>query len=129
MSDQFLQGAIVSSRLVCSIATRTALETPGVLRLEPAIQGFPARLAALQDLRHPGSQNDTYQHDGVTATISDGTVSVHLYIATDIGYTALDVAENVRQRLRESIRYTGLTPGRIDVTILTIEPRRGTTIR
>lgn len=128
MSDQFLQGAIVSSRLIASIAARTALETPGVLRLEPANQGFPPRLAAWQDLRHSGSQNGTYQHDGVTASISDGTVRVHLYIATDIAYTALHVAENVRQRVRESISHTGLTPGTIDISILAIEPRRGTTI-
>lgn len=129
MSDQSLQGSIITSQLIASIATRTTLETPGVLRLEPTNQGFLPRLgpAALQSLRHPGSQNGTYQHDGVTATISDGTARVHLYIATDIAYTALHVAEKVQQRVRESISHTGLTPGTIDITILAIERRRGTT--
>ncbi len=98
--------------------------------MNPPIQGFLPRLgpAALQNLRHPGSQNGTYQHDGVTATISDGTARVHLDIATDIAYTALDVAETVQQRVRESISHTGLTPGTIDVTILAIEPHRGATM-
>lgn len=129
MSDQFLQGSVITSQLIASIATRTTLETPGVLRLEPTIQGFLPRLgpAAFQNLRHPGSQNGTYQHDGVTATISDGTVRVHLYIATDIAFTALHVAEKVQQRVRESISHTGLVAGAIDITILAIERRRGTT--
>ena len=128
MPDQPLQGSIITSQLIASIATRTALETPGVLRLEPTIQGFLARLgpSALQNLRHPGSQNGTYRHDGVTVTISDGTAHVRLDIATDIAYTALNVAQAVQQRVRESIRHTGLAPGTIDITILAIEHRRGT---
>ncbi|MDR7085067.1 putative alkaline shock family protein YloU [Arthrobacter ginsengisoli] len=131
MSDQSVQGSIITSRLIASIATRTALETPGVLRIEPTVQGFLARLgpAALQNLRNPRSQNGTYRHNGVTATISDGTAHVHLDIATDIAYTALNVAETVQQRVRESISHTGLTPGTIDITILAIEPHSGTTKR
>ena len=131
MSDQSLHGSIITSQLIVSIAIRTTLETPGVLRVEPTNQGFLLRLgpAALQNLRHAGSQNGTYQHDGVTATISDGTARVHLDIATDIAYAALDVAEAVQQRVRESISHTGLTPGAIDITILAIEHHRGSTIR
>ena len=127
MSEQSLQGSIITSQLIASIATRTTLETPGVLRLEPTIQGFLARLgpAALQNLRNPGSQDGTFRQNGVTATISGGTARVHLDIATDIAYTALDVAETVRRRVRENISRTGLTPGTIDVTILAIEPHRG----
>ena len=130
MPDQPLQGSIITSQLIAAIATRTTLETPGVLRLEPTIHGFLARLgpAALQNLRNPGSQNGTYRHDGVTATISDGTAHVHLDIATDIAYTALDVAKRVRQRVGESISHTGLTPGTIDISILAIEHHRGPTL-
>ena len=130
MSDEPLQGSIITSQLIASIATRTTLETPGVLRLEPTIQGFLARLGpALHNLRNPGSQDSTYRHDGVTATISDGTARVHLDIATDVAYAALDVAETVQQRVRESISHTGLTPGTVDITILAIEHHRGTTLR
>lgn len=131
MSDPPLQGSIITSQLIASLATRTTLETPGVLRLEPTVQGFLARLGpgALRRLRHPGSVNGTYRHDGVTATISDGTARVHLDIATDIAYAALDVAEAVQQRVRESISHTGLTPGAIDITILAIEHHRGSAIR
>lgn len=131
MSDPPLQGSIITSQLIASLATRTTLETPGVLRLEPTVQGLLARLgpAALRHLRNPRSQNGTYRHDGVTATISDGTARVHLDIATDIAYPALDVAEAVQQRVRESISHTGLTPGAIDITILAIEHHRGPTFR
>jgi uncharacterized alkaline shock family protein YloU len=123
MSDEPLQGSIITSQL---IASRTTLETPGVLRLEPTIQGFLARLSpALQHLRKRGSQDSTFRNDGVSATISGVTARVHLDIATDIAYTALDVAEAVQRRVRESISHTGLTPGAIDVTILAIEHHRG----
>lgn len=130
MSDQPLQGQVITSQLIASLAARTALETPGVLRLEPTIQGFLARLgpAALHNLRNPGSQNGTYRHDGVSATITDGTTHVHLDIATDIAYTASTVAETVRERVRENIRHTALTPGPVDITILAIEHPRGTTL-
>lgn len=130
MSEQPIQGSIITSRLIASIATRTALETPGVLRLEPATPGFLARLApaALQNLCSPVSHHGTYRNNGVTATISDGTASVHLDIATDIAYTALHVAETVQERVRETISHTGLTPGTIDVTIRAIEPHRGATM-
>ncbi len=130
MSEQPVQGQVITSQLIASLAARTALETPGVLRLEPTIQGFLARLgpAALQNLRNPGSQNGTYRHDGVTATISDGTARIHLDIATDIAYTALNVAETVQHRVRESISHTGLTPGRVDISILAIEPQPRTKI-
>lgn len=129
MSDEPLQGSIITSRLIASIASRTTLETLGVLRLEPTPQGFLARLGpALRNLRNTGTQDSTFRHDGVSATISGATARVHLDIATDIAYTALDVAETVQQRVRESISHTGLTPGAIDITILAIEHHRGTTI-
>lgn len=124
MPDQPLHGQVITSQLIASLAARTALETPGVLRLEPTIKGFLTRLgpAALQTLRNPESQNGTYRHDGVAATISDGTAHIHLDIATDIACTALNVAEAVQQRVRERISHTGLTPGPVDICILAIEP-------
>ncbi len=125
MSEKPLQSEVITSKLIASLAARTALETPGVLRLEPTIQGFLARFgpAAIKNLGTPGSQDGVYRHDGVRATISDGTVRIQLDIATDIAYTALNVAETVQQRVRENISHTGLTPGRVDVSILAIEPQ------
>lgn len=126
MSEQPLQGQVITSQLIASLAARTALDTPGILRLEPTLQAFLAQLgtAALQNLRNFGSQNGTYRHDSVSATITDGTAHVHLDIATDIAYTALQVAQTVQQRVRENINHTGLTPGKVDVSILAIEPRK-----
>ncbi len=125
MSEEALQSQIVTSQLIASLSARVALETPGVLRLEPTVQGFLARLgpAALKSLRNPGSQNGAFRHDGVTATINNGTASIHLDIATDIAYTALNIADTVRKRVRESISHTGLTPGQVGISILAIEPR------
>lgn len=129
MSEQHLEGALVNSQMIASLAARTALETPGVLRLEPTIQGFLARLGpvALRSLLKPKSQNGSYRHDGVTATITDGTTQVELDIATDIAYTALRVAESVQNRVRKTIEYTGLTPGDVHINILAIEPCPDTT--
>lgn len=126
MLEQPLQGQLITSQLIASLAARTALDTPGVLRLEPTIQGFLTRLApaALRNLRNLGSQNGTYRHDGVSATITEGTAQVDLDIATDIAYTALTVATKVQHRVREHITHTGLTPGRININILAIEPRQ-----
>ncbi len=124
MSENPLQSQVITSKLVASLAARTALETPGVLRLEPTVQGFLARLgpAALQRLYNSASQDGTYRDDGVRVSINDNVALVHLDIATDIAYTALNVAETVRQRVRENIGHTGLTVGPVDVTILAIEP-------
>ncbi|MCY0905326.1 Asp23/Gls24 family envelope stress response protein [Arthrobacter sp. H14-L1] len=124
MSEIPLQSQVITSKLVASLAARTALETPGVLRLEPTVQGFLARLgpAALQRLYNPASQDGTYRDDGVRVSINDNVALVHLDIATDIAYTALNVAEIVQQRVRENIGHTGLAVGPVDVTILAIEP-------
>lgn len=131
MSEQNLQGSLINSELIASLAARTALETPGVLRLEPTIKGFLASLgpAALANFRISGSQNGSYRHDGVVARINDGTATVHLDIATDIAYTALSVAESVQERVRENIGHTGLNPGPVHVHILTIEASPGSTPR
>lgn len=127
MSDQPLEGHVVVGRMIASMAARTALETPGVLRLEPTLQGFLARLgpAVLHSLRGSDSEDGTYRNDGVTATIIDGIARVHLDLATDIAYTAIHVAETVKRRVREGIGHTGVIPGEVDVSILAIEPRRG----
>lgn len=124
MSEKPLQSQTITSQLIASLAARTALETPGVLRLEPTVRGFLARLgpAALSNLQNSGSHNGSYQHDGVTATITEGTVRIQLDIATDISYTAINVAEAVQRRVREHISHTGLTPDKIDINILAIEP-------
>ena len=136
MSDQHHAGALINSQLIASLAARTAQETPGVLRLEPTLEGFltrlgPVTMRSLHTLHGPhgnqkGSQDGSYRHEGVTARINDGTVRIDLDIATDIAYTALTVAEAVQQRIRENILPTGLTPGPIDVHILAIEPRPDT---
>ena len=128
MSDQHHAGALINSQLIASLAARTAQETPGVLRLEPTLEGFLTRLgpATMRSLHTLHGPRGSYRHEGVSARINDGTVRIDLDIATDVTYTALTVAEAVQQRIRENILPTGLTPGPIDVHILAIEPRPDT---
>lgn len=125
MSEQPVPGHVITCELIASLAARTTLEIPGVLRLEPTLRGFLARFgpAVLQNRPNRGCRDGTYRHDGVVATITGGTARVHLDIATDIAYTALTVAETVQQRVRETISHTGLIPGRVDISVLAIEPK------
>ncbi|MDO5745590.1 MAG: hypothetical protein Q4P23_14135, partial [Micrococcaceae bacterium] len=103
-----------------AMAARIALQTPGVLRLEPTIQDLIGRVAALGGAGTGRGRNR--RHDGVVATIIDGMVRVRLDVATDITHTALQVAHAVQERVFEGVRATGLIPGTVDVSILAIEP-------
>lgn len=107
-------------REIEAAAARIAIETPGVLRLEPTIQDLVGRVSALGGAGTGRGGNR--QHEGVVATIIDGTVRVHLDIATDITHTALQVAHAVQERVFEGVRATGLIPATVDVSILAIEP-------
>lgn len=129
MSEQPIPGQIVTGKLIASLAARTALETPGVLRTEPTVQGLLTRLgpAVIRKFSGAGGPDGVFRDDGVTVTLSGGTARVHLDIATDIAYTALNVAEALRERIREIIRHTGLVPGEVEISILAIECDRGTT--
>jgi uncharacterized alkaline shock family protein YloU len=123
MSEHPIQGRLISSSLIAGLAARTALDTPGVLRLEPTLRHLLPRLGttAAKNL-HPGRDHGAaLRHDGVFVTLHEGTADIQLDIATDMAFTALTVADSVQQRIRQAIMYTGITPGRIDILILAIE--------
>ena len=123
MSEHPIQGRLISSGLVARLAARTALDTPGVLRLEPTLRHLLTRLGttAVKNLRPGGDHGSAFWHDGVFVTLHEGTADIQLDIATDMAFTALTVADSVQQRIRQAIMYTGLIPGRVDIIILTIE--------
>lgn len=114
----------VGIREIEAVAARTAIETPGVLRLEPTIKDLLGRVGSLGGPRTGLAGNR--QHEGVVVTIIDGMARVHLDIATDITYTALQVAETVQERVLEGLRKAGLIPGTVDISILAIEQASAT---
>lgn len=122
MSDHPLEARLISSRLIADLAARTALETPGVLRLEPTLKRLLTHLGTgtIQNLRRTDTRTAS-RHDGVFVTVHNGIADVQLDIATDIAFPALNVAQAVRERIARTISHTGLIPGRIDISVLAIE--------
>ncbi len=123
MSDHPLEARLISSHLIADLAARTALETPGVLRLEPTLKSLLNRLGTgtIKNLRRTDTRTTPARHDGVFVTIHHGIADIQLDIATDIAFTALNVAQAVREQIARTISHTGLSPGRIDISILAIE--------
>lgn len=123
MTKKANPGAAVTSQVIASLAARTALETPGVLRLESTLKDVlsrpgPTIMNPPPDL---SSDLDGCRHERVWATLNAGIAHVHLEIATDSAYTALTVSDAVRERVRLSICNTGVKAGTIDISILAIE--------
>ncbi|MCG2624373.1 hypothetical protein LVY72_20995 [Arthrobacter sp. I2-34] len=123
MSERPLEARLINSDLVADLAARAALDTPGVLRLEPTLKNLLAHLGAgtAHILDRTRTDSTPTRRDGVFATVHDGVADIHLDIATDIAYTALTVAQAVRVQIARAVSHTGLTPGRIDIAILAIE--------
>ncbi len=123
MSDHPLEARLISHHLVADLAARTALDTPGVLRLEPTLKSLLTRLGTgtIQNLRRTDTRTTPARHDGVFVTVHSGIADVQLQIATDIDFAALNVAQAVREQIALTISHTGLTPGRIDISVLAIE--------
>lgn len=123
MSEHPLHGRLINSGLIAALAARTALDTPGVLRLEPTLRHLLTRLGttAVKNLSRDGGQGAAFRYDGVSVTLHKGTADIQLDIATDMAFTALSVANSVQQRIRQALTYTGIIPGRVDIIILAIE--------
>lgn len=123
MSDHPLEARLISRRLVADLAARTALDTPGVLRLEPTLKSLLTHLGTgpIQNLRRTGTHTTSARHGGVFVSVHNGIADVQLDIATDITFAALNVAQAVREQIARTISHTGLIPGRIDISVLAIE--------
>jgi hypothetical protein len=125
MSEKFVTGAAVTSRIIASLAARAALETPGVLRLESTLNDVLSRLhpAAMEPAPDPTDESGGCRRDSAWAKINGGVAHVHLEIATDMARAALAVSDAVRERVRQGIWNTGVEAGSIDISILAIESR------
>jgi len=135
MPEEPIRGQLVDSGLVAGIAARAARETPGVLRLATARSHVLARLrtgaarswrtTAGWAARRPGDPDAPSLRDGVVAVIRGGTATIEVDLATDAAYNALDVADQVRDRVVLALRATGIAAGPVNVTVLAIEPGPG----
>ncbi|WP_258805758.1 hypothetical protein [Pseudarthrobacter sp. NS4] len=123
MSDHPLEARLISHRLIADLAARTALDTPGVLRLEPTLTSLLTHLGTgtIKNLRRTDTRATFARRDGVFVSVHNGIADVQLDIATDIAFSALNVAQAVREQLARTISHTGLIPGRIDISVLAIE--------
>ncbi|MBT2597969.1 hypothetical protein [Arthrobacter sp. ISL-72] len=123
MAEHPLEARLISRHLIADLAARTALDTPGVLRLEPTLKNLLTHLGkgTIQNLRRADTRTTPARHDGVFVTVHNGIADVQLDIATDIAFAALNVAQAVREQIARTISHTGLIPGRIDISVLAIE--------
>lgn len=129
MTEKATPCAAVTSQVIASLAARTALVTPGVLRLESTLTDVLSRLrpTTMNPPPDPPAGLDGCRHERVWATLNAGIAHVHLEIATDSAHTALTVSDAVRERVRQGISNTGVKVGTIDISILAIEshPAKG----
>lgn len=82
----------------------TVLETPGVIRLEPALRNMLL-----------------LQVDGVRLSVTNGAVETAIEVAIDNAHTALPTAELLQQRVIDLIRGQDLSPTDVSVSILAID--------
>lgn len=131
-SDQPLKTRIVDGRLVdpdsvADTLRATLTAQPGLLRLEPTVRSALKRLKissvnALHQTLRPNSVDPTVSSsDGLVLSLTDGVLNAHIDIATDIGHPALGLATTIQALAAEIVQRSGLTVGKIDVTILSIE--------
>ncbi len=125
MNEKPIRGQLIDGGVIADLAMRAALDTPGVLRLEPTLRNLVAGLGSRLGRNVPGvaERIKTSRHDGVWVTIRDGRADVQVDIATDMAFTALAVAESLQHLIRQRISVTGLDAGKIDVTVLAVESR------
>ncbi|MBG6218242.1 hypothetical protein IWX75_002723 [Arthrobacter sp. CAN_A6] len=127
MSEKSTESRVVDLDLVADALRVALLAEPGLLRLEPTIRSTLTRLkvssskAFHQRLRPDSAEPTVSSSDGLILTLADGVLNLQIDIATDISHQALGLAEKLQAIAAETIQRSGLTVGRIDLTILSIE--------
>ncbi|MEC3975639.1 Asp23/Gls24 family envelope stress response protein [Amycolatopsis sp. H20-H5] len=112
---------VISDAVIASVAARAALETVGVVRLEPGLRGLVTAWTRAARQRWKGL--DPAPADGVRVRTEDGLVTVQVDLVT----SAIDQAAAVGQAVQRSVKRvvaeeTGLVVAEVSVSILDIEP-------
>lgn len=127
MSDEPAEATVVDLASVTRTLRTALLELPGILRLEPTVHSTLTRLrtSAVDSVqRRLKPTNDGPHHassDGLVLSLADGLLAVQIDIATDIGHSALTLAERAQALAARTIERSGFTVGSVAVTILSIE--------
>lgn len=135
MSDQPIEARIVDLETVAETLRTTLMAQPGLLRLEPTVRSTLKRFkissvnALHQTLRPESTEPDVSTSDGMILSLTDGVLNAHIDIAAEIGHSALGLAEQLQAITAETIQRSGLTVGKIDITILSIESPNNPTPR
>ncbi|RJT74884.1 hypothetical protein D6T63_18370 [Arthrobacter cheniae] len=127
MSEKPTETRVVDLDLIAGTLRAALLAEPGLLRLEPTIRSTLTRLkvssskAFHQRLRPANADPTVASSDGLILTLTDGVLNMQIDIATDISHQALNVAEKLQVVAAKVTEQSGLTIGKIDLTILSIE--------
>jgi uncharacterized alkaline shock family protein YloU len=112
---------VISDAVIASVAARAAVDTVGVVRLEPGLVGLVTAWTRAARQRWKGL--DPAPADGVRVRTADGKVTVQIDVVT----SAIDQAAAVGQAVQRSVKRvvaekTGLLVDEVSVSILDIEP-------
>ncbi|GAA4538499.1 Asp23/Gls24 family envelope stress response protein [Amycolatopsis samaneae] len=115
---------VIADPVIASVAARAAVETPGVVRLEPGLRGLVTAWTRAARQRWKGL--DPAPADGVRARrADDGTLTVSLDLVTSAVDQAAAVAQAVQRAVVQAVaEQTGLTVDEVSVSILDIEPEQ-----
>ncbi|WP_432848843.1 Asp23/Gls24 family envelope stress response protein [Amycolatopsis sp. CA-161197] len=114
---------VIADPVVASVAARAALDTPGVVRLEPGLRGLVTAWTRAARGRWQGL--DPAPIDGVRVRNVEGGLSVEVDVVT----SAFDQAAAVGRAVQRSVtrvlaEQTGLAVGAVVVSIVDIELER-----
>ncbi|WP_043442263.1 hypothetical protein [Arthrobacter sp. L77] len=126
-SEHPSQARVVDLDSIADTLGSTIVAHPGVVRLEPTVRSVMTRwkVASVNQL-HRTLRSDTASptvatRDGLVLSLTDGVLDIHIDVATNIARPALGLAREVQDIAAHLIQSSGLTVGRVDVTILAIE--------
>lgn len=97
-----------------ALLAAAALDTPGVIRLEPTLKN------ALRRLKGGDLSGDTGP-DGITVVTNDGTTTITIDIAVSSDACALDTASALHQGARQVLQTGGWHNATVRVNVLSIE--------
>lgn len=113
---------VIADPVIASVAARAAIETPGVVRLEPGLRGLVTAWTRAARQRWKGL--DPAPADGVRVRTSDGRVSVEIDLVTSAADQAAAVGRAVQRAVgRVVAEQTGLAVAEVSISIMDIEPR------
>ncbi|WP_410608665.1 Asp23/Gls24 family envelope stress response protein [Amycolatopsis sp. lyj-109] len=112
---------VIADPVIAGVAARAAIDTPGVVRLEPGLRGLVTAWTRAARQRWKGL--DPAPSDGVRVRTADGRVTVHIDLVTAGADQAAAVGRAVQRSVTRSVaEQIGLVVDEVSVSIMDIEP-------